>query len=536
MTHPNLTAAMGLSDFYPHRPQTVTLLQTHISFIFIAGDMVYKVKKSVNYGFLDFTSLEKRHHFCLEELRLNRRLAPEIYLDVVEICENENGRLVMGPGPRVVEYAVRMKRIPEEGMLKRLIALKEADISIMDRVARKLADFHRQAETGGQIDQIGSLETIRMNHDENFNQTESYIDRSIPGYQFRFIKNYVHCFLADREALFRRRTAEHRIRDCHGDLHLEHICRMEDTIVIFDCIEFNERFRYEDVAAEVSFLSMDLDYNGYPEWGKAFVKAYIDHAGDSEIRTLLNFYKCYYAYVRGKVIGFRMDDKAIPADDREAAQKTAASYFDLAYTYAARLEKPALILTCGLIGTGKSLLARNIGPRLGADIIRTDVLRKEILNIRPEERHFEDFGKGIYADDISAQTYKRALEIAGKMLQEGRSVIVDASFKKREERKNAADLARRIGADFFVIECTCPDEEVKTRLEARMLKKGEASDGRWEIYRDQKTSFERISEFGDDVYVVIRTSQRRELSMNEALTAIKSRLAGRLAPKKTLRL
>jgi len=530
MTHDKLIAAMSRSDFYPHRPETVTVLQTHISFIFIAGDSVYKIKKSVDFGFLDFTSLEKRRHFCFEELRLNRRLAPEIYLDVVEICEDEKGNPVMGAGVRIVEYAVRMKRIPEEGMLKRLIALKETDISIMAKVAGKLAEFHRQAETGGQIDLIGSLETIRMNHDENFSQTEPYIDRSIPGYQFTFIKNYVHRFLGDREALFRRRTAEHRIRDCHGDLHLEHICRMGDAIVIFDCIEFNERFRYEDVAAEVSFLSMDLDYNGYPEWGEAFVKAYIAYAGDPEIRTLLNFYKCYYAYVRGKVIGFRMDDRVIPQEDREAAQKTAASYFDLAYTYAARLEKPALILTCGLIGTGKSLLARNIGPRLGADIIRTDVLRKELLNIRPEERHFEEFGKGIYTDDMSARTYQKAFEIAEEELKEGRSVIVDASFKKREERRNAADLAQRIGVDFLVIECTCPDEEVKARLEARMLKKGEASDGRWEIYRDQKQSFEKISEFGDDTYIVIHTSQRREHSMNEALTAIKSRLAGRLMP------
>ena len=405
MTHPNLTYAMGQADFYPHSPASVEMLQTHISFIFIAGQEVYKVKKSVNYGFLDFTSLEKRKHFCFEELRLNRRLAPEIYLDVVEISEDEKGNLMMGPGHRACEYAVRMKRIPEEGMLKRLIAHHETDISIMDKVAKKVADFHDQAETGGQIDRIGSLETIRVNHDENFAQTEAYIDRSIPHYQFNFIKDYTYHFLNARKDLFQKRTREHRIRDCHGDLHLEHICWMDKNMVIFDCIEFNERFRYEDVAAEVAFLSMDLDYNDYPEWGEAFVAAYIEYAHDPDIRVLLNFYKCYYAYVRGKVISFRMDDNAIPQEDREAAQKTAASYFDLAYTYAALPEKPVLILTCGLIGTGKSLLARNVAPRLGADIIRTDVLRKELLNIKPDERHFEDFGKGIYADEMSGKTY-----------------------------------------------------------------------------------------------------------------------------------
>jgi aminoglycoside phosphotransferase family enzyme/predicted kinase len=524
MTHPNIVEAMSRTDFYPHRPPAVDLLQTHISFIFIAGDLVYKVKKSVNYGFLDFTSLEKRRHFCREELRLNRRLAPEVYLDVVEISEDATGNLIMGPGVRTVEYAVRMKRIPEEGMLKKLIAHQEADISIMAGVAQRLADFHQKAETGGEIDAIGSIETIKVNHDENFAQTEAYINRSLPSYQFNFIKDYVNRFLAVREDLFRKRTREHRIRDCHGDLHLEHICRMDDAIIIFDCIEFNERFRYEDVAAEISFLSMDLDYNGYPEWGEAFVSAYIDYSRDRDIRMLLNFYKCYYAYVRGKVISFRMDDKAIPAAERVAAQQTAASYFDLAYTYAARLEKPALILTCGLIGTGKSVIARNIGPRLGANIIRSDVLRKELLDIRPDERHFEDFGAGIYTDAISAQTYRQTLQKAREMLEAGQPVIIDASFRRREERENAAALARQLKADFFIIECTSPDEEIKTRLEKRLLKKGEASDGRWEIYVDQKNHYERIDEFGDETHIVIDTNRKREESMNAALTALKHRL------------
>jgi aminoglycoside phosphotransferase family enzyme len=353
MTHRDLVEAMIRPSFYPHGAETVELIQTHISFIFIAGDIVYKVKKAVDFGFLDFTSLQKRQYYCREELRLNRRLAPEMYLDVVEICEDGQGHLHLGGEGRPIEYALKMKRLPQERMLKKLLAAGTVERSVMDSVASRLADFHRRAATGGQIDRIGGIETIRLNHEENFDQTERYIGLTLPAYQFEFIRAYARGFLERRRALFEQRVADHKIRDCHGDLHLEHIC-ITDGIIIFDCIEFNERFRYEDVAAEVAFLAMDLDYNGYSDYAEAFVEAYVRRASDPQVAILLNFYKCYYAYVRGKVTSFRLDDRAIALMDQEAAAGTAVRYFDLAYTYAAHLESSALILMAGLMGTGKS--------------------------------------------------------------------------------------------------------------------------------------------------------------------------------------
>ena len=407
-------------EFYPHRPEHIELIQTHISYIFLAGDYVYKIKKAVDFDFLDFTTLERRRFYCNEELRLNRRLAPDVYLDVLEIGKDAGGNIVLGKGERVIDYAVLMKKLPQDRMLKTLLKQGKIDYPIMDAIARKLSDFHAHAATGGNIDEIGGVETIHRNHDENFEETRNYINVTIPEYQYRFTKYYAYDFMAKHQALLAKRVQDHKIRDCHGDLHLEHICIIDsgakpketsgpgnyytpDDIIIFDCIEFNERFRYEDVASEVAFLAMDLDYNGYADYADTFVSAYIGHSEDREIGSLQNFYKCYYAYVRGKVISFRLDDSTVTPEDREEEISAASRYFDLAYTYSARLEKPTLILMAGLMGTGKSVRANSIAPRIGAEIIRTDILRKEMLRMAPAERHYEAFGTGIYREESYAK-------------------------------------------------------------------------------------------------------------------------------------
>ena len=539
MTHPQLVESMVRPEFYPHRPDYVELIQTHISYIFIAGDYVYKVKKAFDFGFLDFTTLDKRKFYCHEELRLNRRLAPKIYLDVVEISEDASGKIVLGIKDRIVEYAVKMLKLPREKMLKTLFHEGKVNHSIMDAVAGKLVDFHRHAATGGSIDQTGSIETIRRNHDENFEETEPFVNITIPPHQYHFIKSYAYNFINSHHALLNKRVTDHRIREGHGDLHLEHICIMDteypekaterflgnnntDHIIIFDCIEFNERFRYDDVAAEVAFLAMDLDFNGYPDYAETFVQAYIRHSGDSEIGKLLNFYKCYYAYVRGKVFGFELNEDSIGHDDREEAAKTASRYFDLSYTYAARLESPTLILMAGLTGTGKSVRAKLIADRIGADIIVTDVLRKEILNIAPTERHHEGFDKGIYSEEITRKTYESALETASEKLRNGMSVIIDASYKSRTDRQRALETAANSGADFFIIECICPENIVRKRLDLRLSDTGEASDGRWEIYMAQKKTFEAITEIQARSHIILDTSQTPEECSYKAIQEIKT--------------
>jgi aminoglycoside phosphotransferase family enzyme/predicted kinase len=511
---------MSQPDFYGHKPDSVQLLQTHISFIFIAGDIVYKVKKAVDFGFLDFTTLEKRKFYCDEELRLNRRLASEIYLEVVPIGEDESGNLSLGAGDTIIDYAVKMKRLPEEKMLNRLISEGTVDDSVMDRVAKRVYEFHREAATGGEIDRIGGIDTIRHNHDENFEQTSQYIGTSIDSNRYRFIQSYAENFLNTKRKLFEERVAGHRIRDCHGDLHLQHIC-IGDEILVFDCIEFNERFRYLDVAAEVAFLSMDLDFNGYREYADTFVNSYLRYSSDSGIKRLLNFYKCYFAYVRGKVTSFKLDDKGIDEGEKKEAIETASRYFELASSYAALLEKPTIILMTGLMGTGKSVLAEKLASLLGAEMLRTDVMRKNLLNIPSAEHHFEEFGKGIYSKEMTEKTYAEALILTESIIEKGGSVIVDASFKRRAERNNFSSLADKTGADFFIIECTCPEDTIKSRLEKRMLRKEDASDGRWEIFQAQKKDFDRIDEVSPKAHIIIDTSNTPDTCASEAVSSIR---------------
>jgi len=506
MNQSAISEAMSVPSFYPNSPHHVERIETHISWVFIAGDDVYKVKKAVDFGFLDFTTLEKRRFYCEEEVRLNSRLAPQVYLDVVGIGLDREGKVILGGGEIPLEYAVHMKKIPSEKMLKKLLLKPDFDPSVMTDIAKKLVCFHREAETGGQIDETGGIETIRRNHEENFSQTEPFIGITISSSRHAFIRSFARRFLENHTDLFHKRVLEHRIRDCHGDLHLEHIVISDDDIIIFDCIEFNERFRYGDIAAEVSFLAMDLDFNGYAALAEQFVKSYVAESGDMEIPCLIHFYKCYYAFVRGKVTGFRLHEPRISPEERAVVTQTASTYFDLAFSYAARFARPSLIVMAGLMGSGKSVIARELSRITGASVIQMDVIRKELCDLHPLERRLDDFGQGIYSDDITRLVYQKSMDQAKGLMEAGKSVIIDASFKRKDHRQAASNLAGELKSDFFVIECVCPDHCVRERLAERIKDKNEASDGRMEILDAQKEDFDAISEFPPSVHAIIDTS------------------------------
>ncbi|MFP4640764.1 MAG: phosphotransferase [Dehalococcoidia bacterium] len=329
---PPLIQALLNEETYPEKPERVDLVQTQMSFVFLLGKLVYKIKKPVNFGFLDFSTLEKRHHYCQQEVMLNRRLNPEMYLGVVEISQNGDDFSMDGSG-EIVEYAVKMQQIPLERTLDRLLARDEVTPEMLDRVAQKLVNFHQQSESTPEISKYGDVTAITRNTDENFSQTQQYIGRSLSQQTYNTIKTYTENFLRNEDQLFRHRVEEGRIKDCHGDLHSAHIC-FGEKVYIFDCIEFNDRFRYSDVASEIAFLAMDLDFHGHPDLGKHFVDAYVKASGDQELLQLLDFYKCYRAYVRGKVESFKLDDPHISDDEKQETLGIASRYFTLAESYA----------------------------------------------------------------------------------------------------------------------------------------------------------------------------------------------------------
>ena len=328
---PELVQALLDPKAYPDPPQKVELAQTQMSFIFLADDYVYKVKKPVDLGYLDYTTLEKRRFYCQREVELNRRLCPDAYLGVLPVTRHR-GHISLGGQGRAVEYAVKMRRLPQEAMMNVLLANGRVSSEMLAGVAAKLAEFHQQAETNATIGTFGGLDAITVNTEENFSQTEKYIGRTISREQYRRIRDYTNRFVKENASLFRRRIADGRIRDCHGDLHAAHICFC-DGICIYDCIEFNDRFRYGDVASEVAFLAMDLDRYGRADLSGDFVNAYVARSQDRELLALLDFYKCYRAYVRGKVESFKLDDPHISPEEKTEVLTVARHYFELAESY-----------------------------------------------------------------------------------------------------------------------------------------------------------------------------------------------------------
>jgi hypothetical protein len=333
---PSLQKALLNPKIYPDLPKEVKFIETHISLLFLTGDHVYKIKKPVNFGFLDFTTLEKRRFYCEQEVKLNRRLSREIYLGVVEITYDQEQILLEGRG-EVVEYAVKMKQIPEEFLMDKLLEKDQVTPKMMETVAEKLVHFYSTAETGDFIKGFAKPERVKQDTDENFEQTEKYIDVTIPKDVYEEVKNKTNDFFRLKGKIFYQRIASDRIRDCHGDLRLEHIF-LGNEISIFDCIEFNERFRYTDVAADIGFLAMDLDYHGREDFSEHLIRTYIKKSGDRDLMKVLDFYKCYRAYVRGKVESFRLDDLNIPGHEKREAIKRAQKYFNLSYRYSQRFQ------------------------------------------------------------------------------------------------------------------------------------------------------------------------------------------------------
>jgi len=490
--------------------ESIDVLQTHISFVALTGKYAYKVKKPVNFGFLDFSTLEKRKHYCEEELKLNKRLCPDIYLDVVPLTM-KNTHLELNGDGEIVDYAVKMKEFPQRNIMTRLLETDEIDEETIDSICDILVDFYKKDKRSSEIDQYGEIEYIKKNTDENFEQTLSMVDTTIPQDVYVFIKDATNKFLQNKKEVFEERIQGGFIHDCHGDLHSGNIVVTGKDVCIFDCIEFNKRFRYSDVASDIGFLAMDLDFQGQPYLSSYLIDKYIEKSNDPGILKVLNFYKCYRAYVRGKVIGFKLDDPNVDKNDKQNIIDTARKYFDLAQYYAELFSRdiketcPVLFITSGLTGTGKTTVARKIMVDYHAHMISTDTVRKELEGIAKFERHHDAYNTGLYSPEKMRYTYEKITEKAEKQLRKGRNVVLDATFKTRELRDEAKKLSEKTNTDFIILYSTCPEDIVKKYLNERVKKKS-VSDGRWEVYIKQKDSFELPA--GSDNFVEIDVSKK----------------------------
>jgi aminoglycoside phosphotransferase family enzyme/predicted kinase len=517
----DMVEALSRPEAYPDHPADVSMRQTHISWLFFTKEFVYKVKKPVNFGFLDFTRLESRRRFCEEEARLNRRLAADVYLGVREITLAD-GRIRLGGPGKVIDYALQMRRLPEDRMLPALLAAGEVTPETMRQLAELLVTFHAKADSGPDIDEDATIRVVLGNWEENFRQTLPYLDWPLNRTTHEQIRRHVLDFCRLRAPLFERRIAHGRIRDGHGDLRAEHIC-LTEPIVIFDCIEFNHRFRYGDVAADAAFLAMDLDERGFPALARSFVATYAECSGDAELRSVLDFYKCYRAFVRAKVECFRMDDPDVSAGDKRLAAQAAGRFFRLAASYAGAVRRPWLLVCCGLMGSGKSALAGDLARHAGLEVLSSDVMRKEAAGMSPTTPMHMSYGEGLYSAERIDTTYSQMFRKAELLLAQGQSVLLDASFIRQRHRAQASQLAERVGSEFCILECWCPEEDLRRRLEARVAQGGSPSDGRWDLLAQQRQAFEPLFEVPPSQHLKVDTRQAPQTAAENVIRALAQR-------------
>lgn len=489
------------------RPRNVEVRETHVSCVFLGERDVYKVKKPVNLGFLDFRTLEARKQACDAEVTLNRRLAPHTYLGVVAVVQKRDGTLAFGGEGTTVDWAVHMERVPDPQRADARLARGALEPSAIDAVAERLAAFHASARCDAQTSAFGRPGAIATNVTENFAQTREQIGSVLTRAEAEEIESWQLGFLRDHAALFESRAAARRVRDGHGDLRLEHVYLGDrGELTILDCIEFNERFRFADVCADVAFLAMDLAWHGRVDLAERFLSTYARAAGDYDLYALVDFYESYRAYVRAKVSMFAVNDPSLPPAARERARLEARRYFLLALAAHRRsMLRPLLVCVCGIIASGKSTTAAAIAETLGAPVIEADRTRKQMLGLEPRTRVHERAWAGAYDRAFTERVYAEVLRRADVVLASGRPVIVDASFRSAAERAHARDLARRRGVPVRFVECVVHPDVARSRLRARERQES-VSDGRLDIFDAFVARFEPLREISEAERVVVDTT------------------------------
>lgn len=495
----------------------VEIVETHVSRVFLRPHDVLKVKRAVDLGFLDFSTVAKRRAACEAEVELNRRLAPPgVYLGVVPILRDEEGRHRVGfdeaqaatPGRALVDHAVWMRRLDAAQRADRLVVEDRLGEAELEAIAVRVARFHAAARADSATAAFGRREAIERNVRENFDQTRERITRYLDPALAAEVERWQLDFLSRRAALLATRVDEGRIRDGHGDLRLEHVyLDPASGVVIVDCIEFNDRFRFADVAADVAFLAMDLTRLGRADLAERFLALYARESDDYGLFALIDFYESYRAWVRGKVAAFVADDAGLAAELREQAAGEARRYFLLALASERRpLLPPALIAVGGTIATGKSTVAEWISGATGGPAIDADRTRKRLLGVEPttplDERPFA----GAYDPAATDRVYAELLRRADTVLDSGRPAVLDASFRARRHREAARRLARERGVAFTFVECRAPAQVCRDRLVDRRRRRG-VSDGRLEIFEDFTASWEEADDLAGDERLVLDTTR-----------------------------
>lgn len=491
-----------------------TLVETHISWVLLGERDVWKLKKPVDLGFVDFTTLKAREEACRAEVELNRRLAPSVYLGVEPVTNGPDGPTIGGDGPPI-DFAVHMRRLPDRDRADIRLAEGRLTHAHIEAVATAIAEFHDRARRGAEIDAFGSPDRIADNVQENFSQTAGTMEQYLPPPEAEELERFQLGFLREHRERFEARVKAGRVCEGHGDLRLEHVYLGDDlgaegSLAIIDCIEFNERFRHADGCADIAFLAMDLARLGRMDLSEHCLASYARAADDHDLYGVVDFYESYRAHVRAKIASLVADGPDTPLRVRERMAAEARRDYLLAVAADRKsVLAPLLIAVGGIIATGKSTIAELIARERSAPIVDADRTRKFMLGARPTDRLHTGAWKGAYDPSFTGDVYAEVLRRADVVLQSGRPVILDASFRSRELRQKARELAHRRGVPFRFVECVADPELCRARLRAR-ARTASVSDGRLEIFDDFVRSYEPVSTadgFAPEEAIVLDTGQ-----------------------------
>ncbi|MDJ0710636.1 MAG: AAA family ATPase [Woeseiaceae bacterium] len=455
-----LVKSLSHGRAYDHAVKDIRVLDTHISWVVLTGDFAYKIKKPIKLAFLDYSTLEKRRHYCELELELNRRWAPELYLDVVPICGSFESPVVDGPGTPI-EYAVRMKQFPQSAQLDAQLAAGSLVNRDMVDLAETVAEIHAVIPAYEALSGDAFSESIGQAMLDNFEYLQECDDND----DVANLLSWTRQSLDDCRQLIVARYESGFVRECHGDLHLRNLVRLPSGVTPYDCVEFSVELRNIDVISDVSFLVMDLVARGEERLAYAFINRYLERSGDYAGVAVLGLYVVYHALIRAKIAVIRAIERTRESMRRHDRQET-AHYLAVARRWVGA-GPPRLVIMHGFSGSGKTWLSRQLMLRLPAIRVRSDLERKRMHGLRETERSGAAPGQGLYGPDVSAGVYERLADIAGTILTARHNVIVDAAFLNRTERDRFRDLAGRAGSAFAIVSARAAQDELHRRVEDR---------------------------------------------------------------------
>lgn len=504
LTYPLIKNLLS-NEPYDHPAPKLALIETHIAWVILTGKYAYKIKKPVNFGFLDFSTLEKRKYYCEEELRLGQQFSSEIYLAVVPITGTKEQPQINGAGP-VLEYAIKMHEFPQENLLSSLLKRGCLTENRIEQLGELIAEFHKKAPIAPKASRFGLPKEVHAPTQQNFEQIAPLLSKASDIKQLERLTAWADQQFEQHQPLLQERKKQGFIRDCHGDLHLANIIIYNNKLVLFDRLEFNEDLRWTDVIADLAFLMMDLTEKKQTNFSNQLVNTYLYYTEDYQGLALLPYYLSYRAVVRAKIALFRLKQEGLNNEEKKEIQHAYYNYIKLAefYTYPS---KPCLLITHGLSGSGKTTIAKNAVKYCGAIQINSDIIRKNLFNILLHASSNSKLNSGIYTVRATKKTYKKLENLAKIIINAGFTALVDASFLQHTQRTVFYKLSKQLKIPFYILHCQINDSEITQRIKNRLNNPTRISEANLTVLLDQKKNIEPLTNAEKEYTLIIKDKQ-----------------------------